>query len=185
MYVNPCFWLVLAAITVRNLSELCIKLPDQSRRTAGTTGRYSLFLLVAGHGISGTAILLYLYFDGGCGVAGMVMGLILLLAGFYGRVVGIRKMGASYHRMIIIPAGGLVTDGIYSLVRHPLYFFYTLEMVGLFMVRPNSFSLCTLFLVISAILWRIRAEDPLLAKTYGAEFEAYRRRTKSFIPYVL
>ena len=37
-------------------------------------------------------------------------------------------------------------------------------------------------LLLAAFLWRIRREDALLTRTFGAEYLAYRQRVKAFMP---
>ena len=179
------FWVFLLLVTARNLAEFFIRPAGLRQAPLGAVGRFSLFVLTAGYLLSEVAVGVFLYRDGGGVTLKVVIGSLLVLSGFGGRVAGIRRMGASYHQLIRQPAGGLVTGGVYSMVRHPLYLFFTMEMTGFLLIRPNTVSLAAMILVIAAVLHRIRREDALLAETFGASFEEYRRRTRAFIPFIL
>jgi protein-S-isoprenylcysteine O-methyltransferase Ste14 len=179
------FWFFLVFVTARNLAEFFIRPAGLHPAPRDAVGRFSLFVLTAGFLLSEVAVAVSLYRDGDVVTLNVVIGSLLVLSGFGGRVAGIRRMGASYHQLIKEPAGGLVTGGVYSLVRHPLYLFFTMEMTGFLLIRPTTVSLAALILVLAAVIHRIRREDALLAETFGVSFEEYRRKTKAFIPYIL
>lgn len=77
----------------------------------------------------------------------------------------------------------LVTDGVYSFVRHPIY----LALLILFLASTFAFA-CKEALVVALPLFlagtelRIFAEDRLLAAHFGEEFVRYRRRVKAYLP---
>lgn len=81
---------------------------------------------------------------------------------------------------------GPVTTGPYRLVRHPIYFGLTLLAMG----QALAFgSWPALFIVLSGIVptfvWRARAEETLLSRTFGERYDVYRRRTRMIIPHLL
>jgi protein-S-isoprenylcysteine O-methyltransferase Ste14 len=81
---------------------------------------------------------------------------------------------------------GPVTTGPYRLVRHPIYLGLTLLAMG----QALAFgSWPALLIVLSGILptfvWRARAEETLLSRTFGERYDVYRRRTRMIIPYLL
>ena len=84
-----------------------------------------------------------------------------------------------------VKKGALVTGGIYSIVRHPLYLFYILEMTGFTLITPRLLSALALLAVILAILFRIEREDKALASVYKVEFFRYKKSVKSIIPYII
>jgi len=74
-------------------------------------------------------------------------------------------------------ARSLVTWGLYSRIRHPIYFFSTLAMLGIAIcLRSRRFDLYLVALVIVQ-LWRIRLEERALRDKFGEAYLAYRRRT--------
>ena len=81
---------------------------------------------------------------------------------------------------------GLVTTGLYRLVRHPIYLGLALLAMG----EALAFgSWPALMIVLSGIVptfvWRARAEEKLLSRTFGERYAFYRQRTKMIIPYLL
>jgi protein-S-isoprenylcysteine O-methyltransferase Ste14 len=78
----------------------------------------------------------------------------------------------------------LVTTGIYSYIRHPLYsslfflawgtFFKDINLAGGVLVL-----LSTVFLLATA-----RADEAECLYYFGSDYEAYRKHTKMFIPYL-
>jgi protein-S-isoprenylcysteine O-methyltransferase Ste14 len=80
---------------------------------------------------------------------------------------------------------GLVTTGLYRLVRHPIYLGLSLLAVG----EALAFgSWPAVLIVLSGIVptfaWRARAEETLLSRTFGERYALYRRQTKMIIPYL-
>lgn len=83
----------------------------------------------------------------------------------------------------VVEGHELVTDGPYARVRHPLY----LAMFGLLAgavigVSSIAGAIAALAAFAAGTALRVRAEDRLLAETFGAKFEDYRKRVPAFIP---
>ncbi len=77
----------------------------------------------------------------------------------------------------------LITTGPYRLVRHPIY----TGMLGLMLATALALSHWIFILPATAVfvvgaLIRIRSEEKLLHKTFGAEFEAYAQQVPMLIP---
>jgi protein-S-isoprenylcysteine O-methyltransferase len=77
----------------------------------------------------------------------------------------------------------LVASGPYRYVRHPMYTGGILACFGSAIVAGGVFVFLLLVLT-PLFLWRVRAEDELLARQFPQEFPAYKRRTKALIPFV-
>jgi len=74
-------------------------------------------------------------------------------------------------------ARALVTHGLYSRIRHPIYFFASLALVGTaFCLRSVYFSVYV-GITIAAQLWRIRRENRVLREKFGQDYLDYRRQT--------
>ena len=76
-----------------------------------------------------------------------------------------------------------VYTGIYSVIRHPMYLFISVLMVGycLFFNAYNSLILC-LFLTLF-FDYKITKEEMYLRQHFP-EYSEYQKRTKKLIPYV-
>lgn len=81
---------------------------------------------------------------------------------------------------------GLVTTGPYCLVRHPIYFGLLLFAMGEALAFGSWLAVMMVLVGIApTFVWRARAEEKLLARTFGDRYTAYRQRTKMIIPHVL
>ena len=78
----------------------------------------------------------------------------------------------------------LVTDGPFRLVRHPRYLGILLFLAGIALVFRSWLALALVAPVLAVLLWRIADEEALLRGEFGAEWEAYARRTRRLVPYV-
>jgi protein-S-isoprenylcysteine O-methyltransferase Ste14 len=78
----------------------------------------------------------------------------------------------------------LVTDGPYRLVRHPRYVGIIVFVAGLALVFRSWPALALAAVVKLVLLWRIRDEEALMAEEFGAEWDAYARRTWRLAPFV-
>lgn len=78
----------------------------------------------------------------------------------------------------------LVTAGVYSLIRHPMYCSLLSLGWGIFFKQPGWLGL-TLTLLVSFLLDRTaRAEEAEDLLAFGEEYKQYMRRTRRFIPFV-
>lgn len=145
-----------------------------------------MLVLVSSFIVSGMSVAYYLLFGGGTKLYSYCAGLILLIAGYLGRRVAIRALGENYNYAIeASPEHELVTSGVYSVIRHPIYLFYMVEMIALVIIKFNYISLAALIAVIFATLYRIEKEDELLLTVFKERFETYSRRTKRLVPFIL
>ena len=74
-------------------------------------------------------------------------------------------------------ASRLVTQGLYSKVRHPIYVFGTLAFLFVVLALQGWPGLIIWTVVILIQVSRIRREERVLAETFGEEYTAYRSRT--------
>lgn len=79
----------------------------------------------------------------------------------------------------VLPADrGLVTDGLYGFVRHPLYLAYMLSQGGYMLNNPSAPNLALLTAATGFQLLRIRYEEDMLGRngTYSAYAEGVSYR---------
>lgn len=96
--------------------------------------------------------------------------------------VAIRRLGQSWRLGIDrISPGPLVTDGVYSWSRHPIYLAFDLLFVGSFLVLGRL-----IFLVL-ALTWLVLLhaymgrEERFLSTLYGAAYRAYCGRVGRYV----
>jgi protein-S-isoprenylcysteine O-methyltransferase Ste14 len=111
-----------------------------------------------------------------------ILAALLVGIGSLGSLIVLLRLGKSFS--IMPEARQLVTTGAYAHVRHPLY---TVEMITIIgtaiqFAQPGA-TLIAIGVVV--LLWiRSSYEEGVLAQAYP-EYEAYRARTKRFIPGVI
>jgi len=71
----------------------------------------------------------------------------------------------------------LVTSGLYSKLRHPVYVFGTLAALGSLLALQVWPLLALGVALIPITLLRARREERVLAAAFGAQYERYRERT--------
>lgn len=71
----------------------------------------------------------------------------------------------------------LVTRGLYSKIRHPIYVFGTLAFLCIVLALQGWPALIIWAIVILIQVARLRREEQVLAEAFGAEYAAYRSRT--------
>jgi protein-S-isoprenylcysteine O-methyltransferase Ste14 len=120
--------------------------------------------------------------------------LVLAAAGSLLALVGVgivvwsrRELGAAWSfAPMANETTGLVTTGPYGVVRHPIYLGLTLVTLGQAIGCANWVAvLIVAFAVIPTLVWRARAEERLLRRTFGERYAAYRKHTRMIIPHVL
>jgi protein-S-isoprenylcysteine O-methyltransferase Ste14 len=71
----------------------------------------------------------------------------------------------------------LVTSGIYSKIRHPVYVFGTPAWVGALLPMLGWQAFVVGLIIVAVEIVRARREERLMAATFGPEYAAYRRST--------
>ncbi len=78
-----------------------------------------------------------------------------------------------------VPRGELITTGPYAVVKHPLYTSVALLVLPAAGFLRNTWLGAVIGLTMYAGAWRFAPEEEAkLARTFGADWEAYRRRVK-------
>lgn len=135
---------------------------------------YIVLVLKIGHINIENNILKYLF---------IILGLIILIIGTYVNIKGRRYLGTNWANHIkIYESHTLVTNGVYKIVRHPLYasiiwMFYAGSFIYLNII---CFNLNT-FMFIPFMYYRAKQEENLLTKRFS-EYENYKKSTGMFFP---
>jgi protein-S-isoprenylcysteine O-methyltransferase Ste14 len=120
-------------------------------------------------------------------VGDRLVGIALLLVGvavLSAAVVAYRKSIGTYKiKATPEPAdrGGLMTDGIYSFIRHPFYTATPTMFLGFALLAHRPWGLVILPFVVGLLYWKSTHEEDLLEAKFP-EYAAYRARTGRFLP---
>lgn len=103
------------------------------------------------------------------------LGMALILIGLLGIAIARFQLGGSFS--IVPQARQLVTHGLYSRIRNPIYFFGTILFAGLiiFLHRPILWILFVVMVILQMI--RARREAQVLEAAFGDAYREYRRKT--------
>jgi protein-S-isoprenylcysteine O-methyltransferase Ste14 len=103
--------------------------------------------------------------------AGLVLGLI----GLAGVIVARYTLGRSFS--LRAKATALVTRGIYSRIRNPIYISGAIFLIGVAVMISKPFLLLILIVIIPMQIIRARREARVLEEEFGDEYREYRKRT--------
>jgi protein-S-isoprenylcysteine O-methyltransferase Ste14 len=79
----------------------------------------------------------------------------------------------------------LVKSGVYSLIRHPLYFSLFLLGTGVMMKEPDPPALIFGVINLVAVYLTSLAEENEMVEKFGEPYKEYMKETKMFIPFIL
>ncbi len=77
----------------------------------------------------------------------------------------------------------LTNEGPYRIIRHPGYAGFLVAALGIALGYASMWGFAALlFVLLPAVLWRIRSEEELLSSRLGSGFQEYASKTKRLIP---
>ncbi len=103
------------------------------------------------------------------------LGLALALLGLAGIVISRWTLGSSFS--VTAQARKLVTRGVYSRIRNPIYVSGSVFLAGLILIfgRPQMWILLAAIVILQMV--RARREASVLEAKFGDEYRSYRGRT--------
>jgi protein-S-isoprenylcysteine O-methyltransferase Ste14 len=104
-----------------------------------------------------------------------LVGLGLAFAGFVMWTVARFQLGNSL--TVTAQAKQLVTRGVYSKIRNPIYVFGSLFIVGYILLLDRPRWLLIFAVIIPLQIWRVRKESQVLEAKFGDEYRNYRSGT--------
>jgi protein-S-isoprenylcysteine O-methyltransferase Ste14 len=78
----------------------------------------------------------------------------------------------------------LIKVGLYRYIRHPIYLGMLSGTLGLSFLFRSWIGLIVMIPIVGGLLFRIRDEEALLHKEFGAQWETYCQQSWRFIPYL-
>lgn len=104
-----------------------------------------------------------------------LLGAIITLTAFILWIIARIQLGNAF--TIAPDTKFIVTSGLYSKLRHPVYYFSVLTLVGLcvYLWQLPMLAILCIFVIIQAL--RIYKEDTLLSQHFGKEYIDYKKAT--------
>jgi protein-S-isoprenylcysteine O-methyltransferase Ste14 len=110
-------------------------------------------------------------------------GVAVFAAGGTLRLWPVFVLGRRFSGLVAIqPGHRLVTTGLYARIRHPSYLGLVVASVGWALAFRSGIGLLLTAALLVPLVARIRDEERLLATEFGAEWDAYCRRTWRLVP---
>ena len=165
-------------------------IPERQDQMGKRVGRQTIYLAVVQ--LLGLALLLSLGYCDRHGIAvipesraARLAGLGLALAGGTVMFWSVLNLGRQYSPEVTIqPEHHLITHGLYGFIRHPRYLGLVLLVLGSALVFRSWIGIAADVILLGSLLWRIRDEEAMLQREFGAAWRAYSRRTKRLLPWV-
>lgn len=113
------------------------------------------------------------------------VGVALYAIGSALRLWPVFVLGSRFSGLVAIqPGHTLETHGLYSLVRNPSYLGMLVLMLGWGLAFRGWSGIVIALLLLVPLVSRMRAEEKLLRAHFGAEYEAYLKRTWRLVPLI-
>lgn len=104
-----------------------------------------------------------------------VIGLAIAIVGLFGVILARYTLGKSFS--VGAKATALVTHGIYSRIRNPIYVSGMLLFFGVFLMLGYPQMLLIFVVLVPLQVIRARREAVVLEEKFGDEYREYRKRT--------
>ncbi|MFZ3137993.1 MAG: isoprenylcysteine carboxylmethyltransferase family protein [Thermodesulfovibrionales bacterium] len=114
---------------------------------------------------------------------GIIFGALIALLGHAGTLWCYAVLGDSWrigiNRKERTP---LIMSGPYKFLRHPIYLFQIIILIGMVFLLPTPFSFMILLIHIACVVMKALDEEAYLNKIHGNEYRTYLSRTGMFLP---
>lgn len=111
-----------------------------------------------------------------------LVGVVSLCVGLVVVILAQAQMGDSWRIGVDDRPTALVTRGLYTIVRNPIYMGLFLLLGGLCCVAPSPWSLMGTLWMVSVTAIQVRLEEAHMLRLHGDEFRAYAARVGRFFP---
>lgn len=115
-----------------------------------------------------------------------LIGLFLIVIGVSISITARKELGTNWahaYEYQVKQRQELVTTGIYSYIRHPIYAGLIFAIIGGEMVA-RSYLIFVVILFIIGLYHQAKLEEKFLLSHFGEHYKTYMKRTKMFIPYL-
>ena len=104
-----------------------------------------------------------------------IVGVVLIVVGFILWTLARFQLGASF--AVKAEARQLVTRGLYSKIRNPIYVFGSWVIAGGILMFGKPVWLLVFFIIVPLQLWRAKKESAVLEAAFGEKYREYKAGT--------
>lgn len=118
------------------------------------------------------------------------IGIVLICIGGALRItsrITLKKAGFNMinsYKLQIVGRQRLITNGIYSHIRHPLYLGEMTRNLGFAILFSSLYGFVVMILANIFLILRIEIEEKMLIAEFGPEYEEYKKKTKKLLPHL-
>lgn len=120
-------------------------------------------------------ILFFFAFNDSSSISRQYFGIVVTNIAFVFWIIARIQLGNAFS--LAPKTNFLVTTGLYSRLRHPVYYFSILALMGLCVFIDSPLLVLAVVGLVLLEWFRIGKEDALLAKKFGKEYIKYRKST--------
>jgi protein-S-isoprenylcysteine O-methyltransferase Ste14 len=114
------------------------------------------------------------------------LGAVLTAAGLFFAIWARNHLGRNWSGIVTVKEDHeLITTGPYSVVRHPIYTGLLLAFVGSAIAVGESRGVLAVAIVLWSLLRKLRFEERWMREQFGETYEAYSRRVRALVPFLL
>ncbi|TLZ75938.1 MAG: isoprenylcysteine carboxylmethyltransferase family protein [Methanobacteriota archaeon] len=178
------FWLI-ALFNILLVTLFLFLTPVRIKDSWKSHGTYVAFMVSLFSEMFGFPLTVYFLSSVGYAVEPQFIGYVFLYGQLIGSplvIIGLILIYKGWKEIVFKRGTVLVTEGIYTVVRHPQYLGFLLVTLGQFVVWPT---------IPTAIMWPLLAvlyyrqakrEEAVLLEAFGVRFQAYADKTPMFLP---
>lgn len=113
------------------------------------------------------------------------LGVAIFLSGYAIRAIAARRLKRQFSYLVTIQENHqLITSGIYSRIRHPVYLGSILAVFGMVLIFPTTFGVAFAILFTAILAHRMSLEEKLLLKYFGSVYQEYSSKSFRLIPHI-
>ena len=109
------------------------------------------------------------------------VGICLNLVGLIVSLSGVFQLNRAFG--VVVKINGVVTTGLYNVVRHPIYLGYLVVATGFMLMNPRPFHWLAYGIAVVLQIWRALAEEKKLAQ-FSPAYREYMKRVPFLFPNV-
>jgi protein-S-isoprenylcysteine O-methyltransferase Ste14 len=105
-----------------------------------------------------------------------MVGLAIVMVGVFLRVLAFKEIPCTYR------IDRLVTTGICSKTRNPVYLSFMIIVLGIAIFSRRSLTALWVIVTVLLLYWVAKSEETDLERKFGEQYGAYKRNVPRFIP---